>query len=94
MTKVEVPDAGRDRAGGYKVDVTRGERIGRHSTRRRLHSMRRWRRQCPSTSFPSQSGAAARPSWRPAGRRGSNLGDGGGESPGRYAQERRNPSAL
>jgi hypothetical protein len=41
MTKVEVLDPGRDRANGYKVDVTCGERIGRHSTRRRLHSMRR-----------------------------------------------------
>jgi hypothetical protein len=41
MTKVEVLDPGRDRANGYKVDVTCGERIGRHSTRGRLHSMRR-----------------------------------------------------
>jgi len=29
MTHVEILDAARDRTGGYKVDVTRGERIGR-----------------------------------------------------------------
>jgi hypothetical protein len=28
MTHVEILDAARDRAGGYKVDVSRGERIG------------------------------------------------------------------
>ena len=32
MTHVEILDAARDRAGGYKVDVTRGERIGRVSS--------------------------------------------------------------
>jgi hypothetical protein len=32
MTHVEIPDAARDRAGGYKVDVSRGERIGRVSS--------------------------------------------------------------
>ncbi len=32
MTQVEVLDAVRDRAGGYKVDVSRGERIGRVSS--------------------------------------------------------------
>ena len=32
MTQVEVLDAARDRAGGYKVDVSRGERIGRVSS--------------------------------------------------------------
>lgn len=31
MTPAQVPDAARNRAGGYKVDVTRGERIGRVS---------------------------------------------------------------
>lgn len=31
MTHVEILDAARDRAGGYKVDVSRGERIGRVS---------------------------------------------------------------
>jgi hypothetical protein len=28
MTQVEILDATRTRAGGYKVDVSRGERIG------------------------------------------------------------------
>lgn len=32
MTQVQLLDATRDRAGGYKVDVTRGERIGRVSS--------------------------------------------------------------
>jgi hypothetical protein len=32
MTHVEILDAARDRAGGYKVDVSRGERIGRVSS--------------------------------------------------------------
>lgn len=32
MTQVEVLSAGRDRVGGYKVDVTRGERVGRVSS--------------------------------------------------------------
>ncbi|WP_407186846.1 DUF932 domain-containing protein [Bradyrhizobium centrosematis] len=32
MTQVEVLSAGRDHAGGYKVDVTRGERVGRVSS--------------------------------------------------------------
>ena len=32
MTQVEVLDAAREGAGGYKVDVTRGERIGRVSS--------------------------------------------------------------
>jgi hypothetical protein len=32
MTQVAVLDAVRDRASGYKVDVTRGERIGRVSS--------------------------------------------------------------
>jgi hypothetical protein len=32
MTQVEVLSAARDRAGGYKVDVTRGERVGRVSS--------------------------------------------------------------
>ncbi len=32
MTRVEVLDAVRDRAGGYKGDVSRGERIGRVSS--------------------------------------------------------------
>ncbi len=32
MTQVEVLDAVRDRAGGYKVDVSRGERVGRVSS--------------------------------------------------------------
>jgi len=32
MTQVEVLDAARDRAGGYKVEVSRGERIGRVSS--------------------------------------------------------------
>src|ERR1700761_9388137 len=32
MTHVEILDATRDRAGGYKVDVSRGERIGRVSS--------------------------------------------------------------
>ncbi len=32
MTQVEIPNAARDRAGGYKVDVTRGERVGRISS--------------------------------------------------------------
>ncbi len=32
MTQVEILDAARDRAGGYKVDVSRGERIGRVSS--------------------------------------------------------------
>lgn len=32
MTQVEILDAARDRAGGYKVDVNRGERIGRVSS--------------------------------------------------------------
>jgi hypothetical protein len=32
MTYVVVPDAARGRAGGYKVDVSRGERIGRVSS--------------------------------------------------------------
>jgi hypothetical protein len=32
VTHVEILDAARDRAGGYKVDVTRGERIGRVSS--------------------------------------------------------------
>lgn len=32
MTQVEVPSASRNPAGGYKVDVTRGERIGRVSS--------------------------------------------------------------
>ena len=32
MTHVEILDAGRDRAGGYKVGVSRGERIGRVSS--------------------------------------------------------------
>ena len=31
MTHVEILDAARDRAGGYKVDVSHGERIGRIS---------------------------------------------------------------
>ena len=29
MSNVEVLDARRDHSGGYKVDVTRGQRIGR-----------------------------------------------------------------
>ena len=29
MTQVQVLDTARDHAGGYKVDVSRGERIGR-----------------------------------------------------------------
>ena len=32
MTQVEVLDGARDRTGGYKVDVSRGERIGRVSS--------------------------------------------------------------
>ena len=32
MTQVEVLNAARDRAGGYKVDVSRGERVGRVSS--------------------------------------------------------------
>ena len=32
MTQVEILDAARDCAGGYKVDVSRGERIGRVSS--------------------------------------------------------------
>jgi hypothetical protein len=32
MTQVEVLNAARDRAGGYKVDASRGERIGRASS--------------------------------------------------------------
>ena len=32
MTQVEVLDAVHDRAGGYKVDVSRGERVGRVSS--------------------------------------------------------------
>jgi hypothetical protein len=32
MTQVEILDAARERAGGYKVDVSRGERIGRVSS--------------------------------------------------------------
>jgi hypothetical protein len=32
MTQVEVPNAARDCAGGYKVDVSRGERGGRVSS--------------------------------------------------------------
>ena len=32
MTQVEVLSAARDRAGGYNVDVTRGERVGRVSS--------------------------------------------------------------
>ncbi|VFU10181.1 DUF932 domain-containing protein [Methylocella tundrae] len=32
MTHMEILDAARDRAGGYKVDVSRGERIGRVSS--------------------------------------------------------------
>jgi hypothetical protein len=32
MTHAEILDAARDRAGGYKVDVSRGERIGRVSS--------------------------------------------------------------
>jgi hypothetical protein len=32
MTHVEVLNAARNRAGGYKVDVTRGERVGRVSS--------------------------------------------------------------
>lgn len=32
MTQVEVPDAARDHVGGYKVDVSRGEQIGRVSS--------------------------------------------------------------
>lgn len=32
MTQVQVPDSARDRAGGYKVDVSRGERSGRVSS--------------------------------------------------------------
>lgn len=32
MTQIQVLDAVRDRAGGYKVDVNRGERIGRVSS--------------------------------------------------------------
>ena len=32
MTHVEILDAARDRAGGYKVDVSRGERVGRVSS--------------------------------------------------------------
>lgn len=32
MTHVEILDAARERAGGYKVDVSRGERIGRVSS--------------------------------------------------------------
>jgi hypothetical protein len=32
MTHVEVLNAARDRASGYKVDVTRGERVGRVSS--------------------------------------------------------------
>ena len=32
MTQVEILDSVRDRAGGYKVDVTRGQRVGRVSS--------------------------------------------------------------
>jgi hypothetical protein len=32
MTQAEILDAARDRVGGYKVDVSRGERIGRVSS--------------------------------------------------------------
>jgi hypothetical protein len=32
MTQVQVLDAVRDRVGGHKVDVRRGERIGRVSS--------------------------------------------------------------
>jgi len=32
MTQVEVLDAAPDRTGGYKVDVSRGERVGRVSS--------------------------------------------------------------
>jgi len=32
MTQVEVMDAARDHAGGYKADVSRGERVGRVSS--------------------------------------------------------------
>ena len=32
MTHVEILDAARDRADGYKVDVSRGQRIGRVSS--------------------------------------------------------------
>jgi hypothetical protein len=32
MTQVEIVNAGRDRADGFKVDVSRGERIGRVSS--------------------------------------------------------------
>ncbi|MGM4914843.1 DUF932 domain-containing protein [Rhizobium sp. 768_B6_N1_8] len=32
MTQIEIPDAGRDTSGGYKVDVRRGERVSRVSS--------------------------------------------------------------
>ncbi|MEY9124786.1 hypothetical protein ABH994_006559 [Bradyrhizobium yuanmingense] len=32
MTSIEVLNPDRDRAGGYKVDVSRGERVGRVSS--------------------------------------------------------------
>jgi hypothetical protein len=32
MTQVEILNAGRDRSDGFKVDVSRGERIGRMSS--------------------------------------------------------------
>jgi len=32
MTQVNMLDGARDRAGGYKVDMTRGERVGRVSS--------------------------------------------------------------
>ena len=32
MNQVEVLEAARDRTGGYKVDVSRGERVGRVSS--------------------------------------------------------------
>ncbi len=55
MTHVEILDAARDRAGGYKVDVTRGERIGRVSSE--------WFSRPDDERYLSLSDAARRRAW-------------------------------
>lgn len=76
MTHVEILDAARDRAGGYKVDVSRGERIGRVSSEWFSRPAdERYLSLCPTSMLPCMdgpSGAAPEPSrarrsgWRRA----------------------------
>jgi hypothetical protein len=66
MTQVEVLNAAHDRAGGYKVDVSRGERIGRVSSEWFSRPADERYLPCPTSTPPcmdGRNGAGPAP-WR------------------------------